>query len=209
MAKDKKLFWEVNYQGMGNILRSARNNSVEHVVYISSSAVFGVPHNNPVTQDTVPTPMESHGRAKLAAEELCKQYVNNGLNCSIIRPRTIMGIGRLGIFQILFEWVFTGQNIPVLGAGDNIYQFLHADDLVAACVAAATSGKSGTYNVGAEKFGSMREVLEDLTQYAGTGSKVKSVPAWLAETGMNITSSLGLSPLGPYHSLMYGKSMYF
>ena len=26
---------------------------------------------------------------------------------------------------------------------------------------------------------------------------------------MNITSAIGLSPLGAYHSLMYGKSMYF
>ncbi len=31
----------------------------------------------------------------------------------------------------------------------------------------------------------------------------------LAVAGMNITSKLGLSPLGPYHSLMYGRSMYF
>ena len=31
----------------------------------------------------------------------------------------------------------------------------------------------------------------------------------LAQIGMGITSSLGLSPLGPYHSLMYGESMYF
>jgi hypothetical protein len=31
----------------------------------------------------------------------------------------------------------------------------------------------------------------------------------LAQTAMNVTSWLGLSPLGPYHSLMYGRSMYF
>ena len=26
---------------------------------------------------------------------------------------------------------------------------------------------------------------------------------------MNVTSALGLSPLGPYHALMYGRSLYF
>ena len=31
----------------------------------------------------------------------------------------------------------------------------------------------------------------------------------LSKIGMNITSALSLSPLGPYHSLMYGESMYF
>ena len=31
----------------------------------------------------------------------------------------------------------------------------------------------------------------------------------LARLGMNATSVIGLSPLGPYHALMYGESMYF
>ena len=44
----------------------------------------------------------------------------------IVRPRTILGHGRLGIFQILFKWIKQGKNIPVLGQGDNIYQFVHA-----------------------------------------------------------------------------------
>ena len=32
---------------------------------------------------------------------------------------------------------------------------------------------------------------------------------WPAVLGMNITSALGMSPLGAYHALMYGRSMYF
>ena len=48
---------------------------------------------------------------------------------------TVLGTGRL-IFQILFEWVYQGHNIPVIGSGQNIYQFVHADDLVSACIAA-------------------------------------------------------------------------
>jgi nucleoside-diphosphate-sugar epimerase len=55
----------------------------------------------------------------------------------------------------------------------------------------------------------MRSVLENLCRHAGTGSRVKSVPLAPAEWGMKITSALGLSPLGPYHALMYGKSLYF
>jgi len=55
----------------------------------------------------------------------------------------------------------------------------------------------------------MREVLEGLIAHACTLSKVKSVPMNLAIMGMKITSTLGLSPLGAYHALMYGRSMYF
>src|SRR5260370_39026221 len=38
---------------------------------------------------------------------------------------------------------------------------------------------------------------------------LRSWPMWLIVPAMNISSALGLSPLGPYHSLMYGRSMYF
>ena len=80
-----------------------------------------------------------------------------GLDVSIIRPRTIMGHGRLGIFQILFEWIRTGYNVPVLGRGDNVYQFVHADDLADACILAAARPGVATYNCGTDRFGTMRE----------------------------------------------------
>jgi nucleoside-diphosphate-sugar epimerase len=55
----------------------------------------------------------------------------------------------------------------------------------------------------------MREVLEGLCAHAKTGSKVKSVPMSPAVWFMNMTSAAGLSPLGPYHAMMYGRSLYF
>jgi nucleoside-diphosphate-sugar epimerase len=120
-----------------------------------------------------------------------------------------MGHGRLGIMQILFEWIRTGKNVPVLGRGDNLYQFVHADDLADACIATAKRPGSNLYNIGAEKFCTMRETLEGLAAHAGTGSRVVSVPAGAAVRMMELTSRAGLSPLGPYHSLMYGRPMYF
>ena len=209
IAKDKQLFWSVNYDGMANILACSLENKVKRVVYTSSSAVFGIPSSNPIKATTIPTPKEDYGKAKLAAEELCNEYRQKGLSCSIVRPRTVLGTGRLGIFQILFEWIYQGRNIPVLGSGDNIYQFVHADDLANACISAGEAYQEGIFNVGTDRFGSMREVLQNLVNHANTGSSVKSVPARLAEIGMNFTSALGLSPLGAYHSLMYGRSMYF
>ena len=53
------------------------------------------------------------------------------------------------------------------------------------------------------------KTLESLCDYAGTGSKVFSLPMRPIEFAMNITSALRLSPLSPYHSLMYGRSLYF
>lgn len=209
LAKDKHLFDSVNIQGTENLLRAAHAAGVKKVVYTSSSAVFGAPKTNPVMEDSPTEPGEAYGKAKLAGETLCRQYVDKGVDVSIIRPRTILGHGRLGIFQILFEWIRTGYNVPVLGKGDNLYQFVHADDLAEACILAGDRRGPRTYNCGAEEYGTMRQALESLCQHAGTGSKVKSVPMTPAVWGMKCTSLLGLSPLGAYHALMYGKSMFF
>lgn len=209
LAKDKEAFFEVNEGGTRNLLEAAKKKNVKKVINMSSSAIFGAPAKNPVDDDTPLQPGEDYGRAKLAGEELCRKYAREGLDVTTIRPRTIMGHGRLGIMQILFEWVRLGRNIPVLGRGDNLYQFVHADDLADACLKAAERPGPATYNVGAEKFGSMRETLEALCRHAGTGSRVVSVPAAPAVTMMKLTSRLGVSPLGAYHALMYGKAMYF
>jgi nucleoside-diphosphate-sugar epimerase len=209
LARDRKLFESVNVQGTKNLLDAARQAGARKVVYTSSSAVFGAPRVNPVTEETPPEPAEAYGRAKYEGEVLCRDAVASGLDVTIIRPRTILGHGRLGIFQILFEWVRTGFNVPVLGRGDNLYQFIHADDLADASLLAGERPGASVYNIGTDRFGTMREALEGLCRHAKTGSRVRSVPMTPAVLGMKLTSLLGLSPLGAYHALMYGRAMYF
>ena len=209
LAKDKHAFESVNRDGTRNMLEAAKDAGVRKVIAMSSSAVFGAPERNPVDEETAPHPGEDYGRAKLAAETLCHDFVRGGLDVTIIRPRTIMGHGRLGIMQILFEWIRQGKNVPVFDGGGNVYQFVHADDLAAACIAAAERPGAATYNIGAAEYGTMRETLEGLIAHAGTKSRVVSLPSGPAEAAMNVTSKLGWSPLGAYHALMYGKSMYF
>ncbi len=210
LAKDRPLFWSVNCGGTENLLQVCREVGIGKLVHTSSSAIFGVPPSNPVDEATQPSPGEDYGRAKLEAEQLVRRSCEeHGIDATIIRPRTILGHGRLGIFQILFDWVEEGHDIPVLGRGDNLYQFVHADDLADACIRAAERTGFAVYNVGAERFGSMRETLEALCQHAGRGGRVRSVPMAPAVATMQLTSALGLSPLGPYHSLMYGRSLYF
>ena len=209
LAKDKNLFWSVNRDGTKNLLEACAYRTVKKVIYTSSSAVYGIPKSNPVTEETVPTPIEAYGKAKLAGENLCWEYARNGLDVTIVRPRTIVGHGRLGIFQILFEWIYQGENIPVLGDGKNTYQFVHADDLAEACVQASMLKGADAFNCGTHRFGTMREVLEHLCRHAGTGSNVKSLPLWPMVTAMNLSSGLGISPLGAYHASMYGRPIYF
>ena len=209
LAKDRELFESVNVLGTANVLLAARDTGVTKVVHTSSSAIFGVPDANPVTEDTPGKPLEAYGRAKLEAESLCREAAAAGLDVTIVRPRTILGHGRLGIMAILFEFVAEGAPVFVLGGGDNTYQFVHADDLADACLLAADRPGPTTYNIGASEFGTMRELLQALVDHAATGSRVRSLPAAPAKAGMRALSLVGQAPFAPYHWLMYAESLWF
>ena len=75
MAKNKDLFWSVNREGTRNLLEAAARQGAKKVVYTSSSAVYGVPESNPVTEEMAPLPVEEYGKAKLSGELLCWDYV--------------------------------------------------------------------------------------------------------------------------------------
>src|SRR5918997_1687544 len=209
LAKDRALFDSVNVGGTANLLVAARNAGVAKVVHTSSSAVFGIPESNPVTEETPPRPLEAYGRAKLRAEALCREAAAGGLDVTVVRPRTILGHGRLGIMAILFEFVAEGAPVYVLGAGDNRYQFVHADDLADACLRAGDRPGPTTYNVGTTRFGTMRETLQALVDHAGTGYRVRSLPAGLASGAMRALATAGQAPFAPYHWLLYGESLWF
>ena len=153
--------------------------------------------------------MEAYGRAKHDGELLCQAAVSRGLDVTIVRPRTILGHGRLGIFGILFDWIADGGVVPVLGKGDNRYQFVHAHDLAQACILAGERPGAATYNIGAESFGTMLETISRLCEHAGTGAKVRRLPIAATSAAMQATARLGLTPFGPYHWIMYSKSMWF
>ena len=209
LAKNKELFSSVNFFGTENLLKNALKKKIKKLVYISSSAVFGIPKFNPVTRETRPTPMEEYGKAKYLAEQLCHSYQKKSLDITIVRPRTIVGPGRLGIFQLLFEWICQGQPIPVLGSGKNIYQFVHTEDVAQACISAGFLSGSNTFNIGADTVETLASTLKHLIQHAQTSSYLVHLPKTPTIWAMKLTSALNLSPLATYHSLMYGNSLFF
>ena len=210
LAKDSGLLESVNVEGTRVLLDACIDAGVGKLVHTSSSAVFGVPSSNPVLATTTPRPLEAYGLAKLRAEEACHHAVlERGLDVSVVRPRTILGHGRLGIFGILFDWIADGADPFVLGKGDNRYQFVHAEDLADACRLAGDTPGPAVLNVGTDRFGTMREALENLCLHAGTGSRVRSLPTRTTSTAMRAAAALGLAPFAPYHWIMYSKSMWF
>ena len=209
ISKAGREFFDVNVGGTRNILEAAlRNSGIEKIVHISSSAVQ-LSEINPVPENAPYHPVGIYAKSKMAAELVCEEYRKKGLKVDMIRPRTVIGAGRLGIFDILYEWISEGRNIYIIGSGKNKIQFLHCEDLAACCYLASRHPETGTYNVGSSSFASLREDLTALIDHAGTKSKIVSLPIFLTVGALSVLDKLRLSPLASWHYLTYHKDFYF
>lgn len=191
----------VNVDGTATLLAAALEAGVSRAILVSSTAVYGVPKTHPIDEDAPLQGVGHYGRSKIEAEEVCHAFEARGLPTTIIRPKTFIGPERLGVFEILFDWIREGRRIYVLGNGRNRYQLLAVEDLVeAVALAATTEDATGqTLNVGATEFGTVRSDLEALIAHAGSTSRVTPVPTRPAELALRALELARLSPLAEWH----------
>lgn len=189
----------VNVEGTRNLLESASREKITHFVFISSTAVYGVPKKHPVYENDPLVGVGPYGESKIQAEQLCDSFRDKGLTVTTVRPKTFVGTHRLGVFAILFDWIKDGKKIPVVGSGNNRYQLLDVDDLVEVIYLLLMFGDkqkiNTVFNIGAEKFKTVREDLQELFDFAGSGSTILPTPALLVKNTLFILEKLRLSPL--------------
>ena len=209
VTKAGRRFAEVNHAGSRIVAEESARAGVDAFVYMSSSSVFGKPAACPITNDSPLVPFESYGASKLDGERAARAACPPAMAFISVRPRTILGGGRLGIFQTLFEWIREGRKIYTLGDGSNRYQFIHADDLMSFYMLALAREKPGDYNVGAAEFRALREDLGELIARAHSSSRLVGLPRAPSVLALRALDFLGLSPLGPYHYTMYSRDVWF
>lgn len=196
IARAKRtIYRDINVGGTRNVLEGAFAWGVKKFVHVSSSTVYGIPAEFPLRETSPTRPLGRYGRSKLEAEEACWEFSRKGLSVSIIRPRVIIGAGRIGIFSILFDRILQGKTVYILGDGSNTFQFTNVADMADACLRAAAFEGSGLFNIGSEEILPVKEEMEALIRHAGSASRVVALPAGLARAALKALSCLGVSPL--------------
>jgi nucleoside-diphosphate-sugar epimerase len=185
-------------QGTRNVLDESLKRGVDRLVYISSTAVYGVPDHHPIREEDRLDGVGPYGSAKIKAEELCLEYRKKGLCVPILRPKSFVGPERLGVFALLYDWAKDGKNFPMIGSGANCYQLLDVEDLCQAiwlCITKQTAAANDTFNIGAREFATMREDFQAVLDYAGFGKRIVGFPAKPIILVLKLLEYLKLSPL--------------
>jgi len=184
--------------GSRNVLVAAQKNSIKRVIQISSTAVYGIPDHHPLVEDDKLIGVGPYGIAKIEAEKVCEDFRTKDMTVPILRPKSFIGPERLGAFALLYDWASTGHGFPMIGSGNNRYQFLDVYDLCEAiylCATLPTDKVNDTFNIGAEEFTTMKEDYQAVLDYAGFGKKVRGFPATPVIWALRFLEVLHLSPL--------------
>lgn len=210
IQRSKKLIFDVNVAGTKQVLEAALTEKVKRLVFISTTAVYGVPKHLPEKEDAPLDPIGYYGQSKIAGENLCKQYMKKGLEINIIRPKTFVGPERLGVFELWYEAIYTGKRVFLLGNGNNPYQLLAVSDVVAAIIKALQSkAKNEIFNIGASEFESWRKDIQFVINYAKSHpkddqplagkSRITGLPVLPSQIILYILEQLHLSPIAAWH----------
>jgi UDP-glucuronate 4-epimerase len=180
-----------NLVGQVNLLELARHRGVDHMVYASSSSVYGGNTRLPfAVEDRVDHPLSLYAATKKSGELMSETYAHlYRLPLTGLRFFTVYGPwGRPDMMMWKFtQAILAGEPIPVFNHGEMWRDFTYVDDIVAGVVAALDSppaddgeAKAGgsvkphaLYNIGNSKSEHLMRVVELLEEACGKKAEVE------------------------------------
>jgi UDP-glucuronate 4-epimerase len=215
---------DANLVGFTHVLEGCRHSRVGHLVFASSSSVYGANTRLPFSEhDNVDHPVSLYAATKKANELMAHSYASlYGLPCTGLRFFTVYGPwGRpdMALFKFT-EGILAGRPIPVFNRGDMVRDFTYVDDIVEGIVrvigqpAAPAAGWSGDrpdpatsyapwriFNIGNNRPVKLMRYIEVLEQCLGKKAQLDllpmqagDVPATCADTG-ELEKAVGYKPL--------------
>ncbi len=215
-----------NLQGFTNILEGCRHQSVRHLVFASSSSVYGANTKMPFSvHDNVDHPVSLYAASKKANELMAHTYAHLfGIPCTGLRFFTVYGPwGRPDMALFLFtKAILEGRPIDVFNHGRMRRDFTYIDDIVEGVVrvvdrpaqpdptfdpASPDPGTSSApyrvYNIGNNQPVELLEFISVLEQKLGKKAEINmmpiqpgDVPATYADVD-DLSRDTGFSPNTP------------
>ncbi len=181
-------YLESNLTGFLNILEACRNFGVKHLVYASSSSVYGLNTKVPYAEaDKTDSPVSLYAATKksneLLAHSYCKLY---GIAMTGLRFFTVYGPwGRPDMAPMLFaKAICKGEPIKVFNHGDMIRDFTYIDDIVEGTTRALDRVPSPdanglpfrVYNIGCSHPVKLMDFISEMEQALGIEAKKEFLP---------------------------------
>jgi UDP-glucose 4-epimerase len=177
----------VNVEGTLNVLLAARDEGVRRVVFASSSSVYGVRRELPVTESMPVDPLSPYGVAKLAAERYCVAFsrVYENFESVVLRyfnvfgPRQSPSSQYAAAVPLFISAIAEGRPITVFGDGGQSRDFTYVANVVDATIAAGDAdGASGRiFTVAASAPTSVNDLADEIGRIVGKPVEKTFAPA--------------------------------
>lgn len=168
---------EINVGGTLNVLLNARDEGVRRLVFASSSSIYGDAPGFPRTEGATPMPLAPYAVSKLAAEQYCRVFASvYGLETVSLRYFNVFGRHQdpasqySAVVPRFISAMREGRAPTIYGTGQQLRDFTHIDNVVAANVLAmdAPDASGGVFNIGCGTSHSLNELVEVLNRLLGT-----------------------------------------
>jgi UDP-glucose 4-epimerase len=149
--------FETNIGGTLNVLMSAREHSVDRVVYTSSASVYGNPRSIPINEDDGLASLSPYAVSKLGGENYCAAfYESYGVPTACVRYSNVYGPGQRyenpysGVVAKFMRDARAGVPLSIHGDGEQTRDYTYVDDAIEATLAAAVRPRAEgeVFNVG-------------------------------------------------------------
>ena len=157
------IYYSTNVTGTLNLLEFCRRENIGKFVLASTSSVYGE-NETPFREDMkTDNQLSPYASSKKSAEGLCSVYNSlYGIDISVLRYFTVYGpAGRpdMSIFRFI-KWINEGEEIVILGDGEQKRDFTYVDDIAAGTVLAIRNLGFEIINLGNASSVSLNEVID-------------------------------------------------
>ena len=186
--ENPETYMQSNMIGFFNVLECCRHYPVEHLVYASSSSVYGANKKIPFsTEDKVDNPVSLYAATKKSNELMAHCYSKlYGIPSTGLRFFTVYGpYGRPDMAYFSFtQKIMKGETIKVFNHGDMYRDFTYVDDIVAGMINILSNppkkNENGVrykiYNIGNNKPEKLMYFIETLEKCLGKEAKKEFYP---------------------------------